>query len=117
MEVGTKIRTLRTQKGYTQEAVADMLGIQQSTYSNLENNKGKLDLNLIEKVATIFEVDIFDLFKEEGFTFYNHKNKGGNYGFVINQLSEKLIEQYELRIQEKDKEINELKNIINDLKK
>ena len=48
-ELGKKLRTLRAEKGYTQEKIADMLGIPQATYSNLENNKGKVDLKLLEK--------------------------------------------------------------------
>lgn len=109
MEIGKKLRTLRAEKGLTQEKIADLLKIPQATYSNLENNKGKLDLKLIEKVANVLEVDVIDLLREDGLTFYNQKNKGGNNGLIINQLSEKLIEQYEQRIAEQKQEILELK--------
>ena len=108
MEIGKKLRILRAEKGFTQEKIADLLKIPQATYSNLENNKGKLDLRLIEKVANVLEVDIFELLKEDGLTFYNQKNKGGNNGLIINQLSEKLIEQYEERIKELKETINSL---------
>ena len=57
VELGKKLRTLRAEKGFTQEKIADMLGIPQATYSNLENNKGKVDLKLLEKVASIYEID------------------------------------------------------------
>lgn len=100
MEIGKKLRTLRAEKGYTQEKIADLLNIPQASYSNLENNKGKLDLKLVEKIATIYEIDVLDLLKDEGFNFYNTKNKGGNNGLIINHLNEKLIEQYEQRIAE-----------------
>lgn len=109
MEIGKKLRTLRAEKGFTQEKMADLLKIPQATYSNLENNKGKLDLKLIEKIASIYEIDVIDILKEDGLTFYNQKNKGGNNGLVINQLSEKLIEQYEIRLREKDEIIAELR--------
>ena len=47
----------------------------------------------------------------------NQKNKkGDNNGLVINQLSEKLIDQYEKRINEKDDIIKELKDTIAELK-
>lgn len=116
MEIGKKLITLRAEKGLTQEKIADLLKIPQASYSNLENNKGKLDLNLIKKIAAIYEIDVLDILKEDGLTFYNQKNKGGNNGLVINQLSEKLMEQYETRIVEKDEIIKELKQTIIELK-
>ena len=90
-ELGKKLRTLRAEKGYTQEKIADILGIPQATYSNLENNKGKVDLKLLEKVASVYEIDMVELLKNESLVF-NQKNSGGKNGVIINQLSEKLIE-------------------------
>lgn len=100
IEIGKKLRTYRAEKGYTQEKIADMLGIPQATYSNLENNKGKVDLKLLEKVANVFEIDVVDLLKSDSLVFYNQDNSGGQNGLIVNQLSEKIIEQYECRISE-----------------
>lgn len=117
MEIGKKLRTLRAEKGYTQEKLADLLKMPQAAYSNLENNKGKLDLNLIEKIAAIYEMDILDILKEESLSITNKKNKGGNNAFlIVNQLSDKLIEQYEACIVEKDEIIKELKQTIQKMK-
>ena len=109
-ELGKKLRTLRAEKGYTQEKIADMLGIPQATYSNLENNKGKVDLKLLEKVASVYEIDMVELLKNESLIFYNQENSGGQNGLIINQLSEKLIEQYESRILELKETISFLQN-------
>ena len=98
MEIGKKLRTLRAEKGFTQEKIADLLKIPQATYSNLENNKGKLDLNIIEKIATIYEIDMLDILSDDKLVFNQKNKKGDNNGLVINQLSDKLIEQYEERI-------------------
>jgi|LauGreDrversion4_2_1035121.scaffolds.fasta_scaffold1181667_2 transcriptional regulator with XRE-family HTH domain len=111
VELGKKLRTLRAEKGYTQEKIADMLGIPQATYSNLENNKGKVDLKLLEKIANVYEIDITDLLKNESLVF-NQKNSGGQNGVIINQLSEKIIEQYESRISELKETIEFLKSQI-----
>lgn len=108
-ELGKKLRTLRAEKGYTQEKIADLLGIPQATYSNLENNKGKVDLKLLEKVASVYEIDMVELLKNESLVF-NQKNSGGQNGVIINQLSEKLIEQYESRISELKETILFLQN-------
>ena len=39
MKIGNKLRVFRTEKGYTQEKIADLLQISQASYSNLENNR------------------------------------------------------------------------------
>lgn len=116
MKIGNRLRSLRAEKGFTQETLADLLNIPQATYSNLENDKGKIDLNLLEKLSNIYEMDLLDLLNKESFNFYNEKNKGGNNGLVINMLSEKIIEQYDFRLKEKDIFIAHLQSIIRDLK-
>jgi hypothetical protein len=61
-------------------------------------------------------MSITDLLKDDSYTFINTKNKGDNIGnVVINHLSEKLIEQYELRITEKDGVIKDQKQTIKNL--
>lgn len=116
MEIGKKLRTLRAERGITQEKIADLLTIPQASYSNLENNKGKIDLKIIQKVAEIYEMEVIDLLKEEGFSFHQKNKKGDNNGLVITQLSDKLIEQYEIRLKEKDEIIADLKQLIKELK-
>lgn len=116
MEIGKKLRTLRAERGFTQEKIADLLTIPQASYSNLENNKGKIDLKIIQKVAEIYEMEVIDLLKEEGFPFHQKNKKGDNNGLVINQLSDKLIVQYEIRLKEKDEIIADLKQLIKELK-
>ena len=44
-------------------------------------------------------------------SFYQN-NSGVNNGFVVNNLSEKLIEQYELRIKKLEEENKYLKNLL-----
>ena len=58
-----------------------------------------------------FDIAPEDLLKQENVTI-NQNQQGGhsNNAYVINQLSEKLIEQYEARLLEKDTIITELRN-------
>jgi transcriptional regulator with XRE-family HTH domain len=58
MKIGNKLRVFRTEKGYTQEKIADLLQISQASYSNLENNIGKVDLKTIQKISEIYEIDL-----------------------------------------------------------
>ena len=78
----------------------------------------------IDKLSNIFEVSLIELLNELISTdglISNPKIKGDymqNYnGYVINQLSEKLIDQYEARIAEKDTVIKELRGQVNEFKK
>ena len=109
MEIGNKLRVLRTEKGFTQEKIADLLQIPQASYSNLENNKGKINLKTIQKIAEIYGIQVVEILKAEKESPTNQNPKRGNNGVIINQLSEKLIEQYEIRLKEKDEIISELR--------
>jgi hypothetical protein len=61
-------------------------------------------------------VALSEFFAEDNYTFYNHDNKGGNNGCVINQLSEQLVEQIEKRLDDKDAIIAMQKETIETLK-
>ncbi len=114
MKIGTKLKTLRTAKGFEPVDVAEKLGISKSTYGRYERNETVPDGTMLEKIAEVYEIDLVELFNDESYTFYNHKNKGDNIGnVVINNLSEKLNEQYEARINDLKEQNNELKERLN----
>ena len=56
-----RIRSFREAKGYTQEYMAEMLNICQSTYANLESGKSSLDIDRLLEIAEILEVDFQQL--------------------------------------------------------
>jgi transcriptional regulator with XRE-family HTH domain len=107
MEIGKKLRSLRIEKGYETVMMAEKLGVSETTYRRYERNESAPDLNMLEKMAIALDKNIFDLLPET-INYSNKKQKGGvafAYNSTINQLSDKLIEQYELRIKEKDEMI------------
>jgi len=107
--VGKKIRTLRKQKGLSQEQVADHLHISQSTYARIENGESHSWSSYIEPISKLFEIQPEELVKTENI-IVNQNQQGGNGAFIINQqLSEKLIEQYEQRLKDKDEIITLLR--------
>jgi len=98
--------------------MAEKLGISEPTYRRYEADKSFPDLIMIDKIAKILEKNFIDLLPSECFVQNNSEQKGGvvvNLG-TINNLSEKLIDQYEKRINEKDDIIKELKETIAALK-
>lgn len=56
-----KIRQLRNKKNFSQEFVADKIGISQSNYAKLENGKVKLNLEILQKIAAVLEMNLSDL--------------------------------------------------------
>ena len=112
MSLGEKLKQARLTKNFSQEYMAEVLQISQKTYSNFENNKTKPDFSQIEEISKILETSILEFLTDNSFQFNTHNNEGGNNGFVINNVSEKLIEQYELRIKKLEEESKYLKNLL-----
>lgn len=114
MSIGSNIKTKRTQKGLSQEVLAEKLHVSQATLSNIEADKSVPDVILLQQIAEILDTNINELL--DGKTIYvnnNNQNGGVGYAEVVNQLSEKLIELYEKQLAEKDELIKDLKEKIN----
>ena len=61
--IGTKLQSLRKAQGYSQQYVADHLGIKRRTLSNYEINRRLPSLTDLKRVAAFYGVglDYFDL--------------------------------------------------------
>ena len=55
----------------------------------------------MEPLCDLFDASLTELLNTDTLVF-NQNVKGNNNGYTVNQLSEKLIDQYEARIAEKD---------------
>ena len=109
MTIGAKLKKLREQKRYSQQDIADMIGVSQRTYSNIESDKSDISIDKLAELSKILEFDLIDFLQEQGFVI-NQTNtdfKDNSNALVINNISEKLIQQYEAQIQQ-FKEINRL---------
>ena len=53
-----RLKLARKAAGLTQQQVADLIGINQNTYSYWENGKTKIDAESLNKLASIFNVSI-----------------------------------------------------------
>ena len=114
MQVGTKLKIFRESKKLTQQEIADYLDISQKTYSNMESDKTTPSLTHIVKLSKLLEFNILDILKQEGITFNqnNSELKDNSGSYIVNNFSEKLIEQYEARLLEKEKVIQLLEEKI-----
>ena len=57
----TKIREIRKKKGYKQAAIAEELGISQSTYAKIEKGQHKLSLETFLSISQILSVTPTDI--------------------------------------------------------
>jgi len=63
--VGKNIRTLRHQRGWSQEEVANRLGISIPAFSKIETGVTDVNLSRLEQIAGIFEVNVINLLSLE----------------------------------------------------
>lgn len=59
---GKKLKELRNIEGWTQEEVAKKLGVSKQTYSHYENEKRTPGLEMIQKLADVYQVDMGKIF-------------------------------------------------------
>lgn len=57
-QLGKKIKTVRCNRGLTQENLAELVGCNTSHISNIENNYTKLSLNVLLAIANALNVSI-----------------------------------------------------------
>lgn len=102
MNLGESIRKHRIEKNKKQQEIYEAIGVNQSTYSKIENNKYKMDIETLKNIANVLEVCITKLLGEEKIDI-NHVNNNqsqGSSGLVVtNTYSEKLIASLENQIE------------------
>jgi transcriptional regulator with XRE-family HTH domain len=62
---GQKLRLLREFRNYSQEYIAEKLGITQHAYSRLENNQTKLTAERLERLAAILNIPPLELLSDK----------------------------------------------------
>lgn len=59
-----RIRALRTRSGYTQEEIAEKLGISQAAYSRFEKGEVEISIMKLIALAEIYGVAVSDIVKD-----------------------------------------------------
>ena len=120
-QIVTKIRKLRKEKGFSQPQMAEKLNIDQSAYARLEQGETNSWAKYLENLLHIFEITPEKFFEgmETNVVINNHNectysgNSNVEHQHSPNQeLYDKLMEQYEKRLQDKDEQIALLKNLL-----
>jgi transcriptional regulator with XRE-family HTH domain len=98
--VGSNIRTIRTRKGLTQEALALESGLSQGYINQLENGRRLYTQKSLEIIAEALSTPIVNFFKEE----YSPKNQERDHAdkknhkkellSLLNGMPDHIIEHY-----------------------
>ena len=113
MQLNEKVQFYRMQRAYSQEYISELLGLEQSQYSRRETGQVQFRAQEIARLSEVLGVDISELFNDSTVVFTSNNQSGGNFGQYV-ALPEKLIEQYEARLREKDELIAILRAQLNE---
>lgn len=98
LKIGQRLRKLRTDKGYKQEYLAEVLAISQKTYSNMENDKSSISIDALMKIADEYNIDLLELLSGKKIILQHTIDNGPNPGMAINNHSEELLNQLKARV-------------------
>lgn len=81
--VRNNIKYYRITKGFTQEKISELLGINEKSYSNLETGRYNISLDRLDEISKILELEPYILLKERHtedevpsrLDFYKKQNK------------------------------------------
>lgn len=62
--VATNLKLLREASGFTQDKLAEYLGIGRSAYSNYESGDREAPLGVVEKLADLYGCDSYSFYEE-----------------------------------------------------
>lgn len=112
-EIGTRIKNIREERNYSQDYLAQKLGITQKAYSKIETNQTRLSVEHLLKIAEVLETSINKILDIDAGTVYNNYCTHNGEGIVINKTtSEKILELYDKLLKSKEDEITALKALL-----
>jgi transcriptional regulator with XRE-family HTH domain len=112
----TKLKETRENKGLSQKQIAEKLFMDVSNYNRREKGQAKISSNEWEKLASILEVPIEEIFESEETTFIICRdqsvgiNQGTNNVYTIPEF---LLDSQRKYIQKLEEEIQYLKEKLN----
>ncbi len=111
--VSENIRLLRESKGFSQEYIANKMGVSQQAYSNMEKKPETMTLARIRDLAKVLDVNMMVLLNEESVLIQqNFNQQGGNAAthLEVHQQMDQTLKVYEDLIQVLKDEINFLRS-------
>lgn len=113
---GSKIRSIRILRGFSQEFMAQKLGIDQANYSRIETGSTKLTVEILSNLAKILDVSVADITNPDPLVIQNIASNYGAQGRIENFYADQR-ELFEKQLADKDKEIERLSKQVDRLLK
>jgi len=108
--IKNKIRNIRELKNYTQEYMAERLGVTQAGYSKIEKGKTSLSYEKLVEIGRILDVRVEDIISFDYDRYFNNFNKitGNNNGSILINADNTSVlrELYEDKIRLLEKLLN-----------
>lgn len=107
-----KIKQLRELKNFTQEYMAQQLGLSTRAYSKIESGETQLTINRLNEISEILGIDPMEALGFDHQNIFNNCTQEGNIGINHINIPDKLIDQYEKRIQQLESEVLFLRALV-----
>lgn len=104
-----KIKQIRELKNFTQEYVAQQLGLSTRAYSKIETGETQLTINRLNEISAILEVQPMEVLGFDDKKVFNFYNSNDINNVKNMNMPEKLIQQYEETIQSLKEQISVMK--------
>ncbi|WP_269237025.1 helix-turn-helix transcriptional regulator [Flavobacterium flavigenum] len=105
-----KIKNIRELKNYTQEYMAEKLGVTQAGYSKIEKGKTSLSYEKLVEIGKILDVSVEDIISFDYDRYFNSFNRitGNNNGSILinTENTSTIKELYEDKIRLLEKLLN-----------
>ena len=96
MDVGTNIKQIRELKNFSQEYMAQELGVSQASYARIENGSIIPKVDRLQRIADVLEVDLSTLLNTTN-VFHINFNATAHQSGYINSQSNNVIDIDTLR--------------------
>lgn len=115
----TKLRVLRIGRNWSQDEIAEKIGISQAAYAKLESGRTRLTINRAQQLADVYEIEPEYFFSTEKAVHHNVGEASNSNSGYINTYTNTIIpkETFDKLIDEKAEIIRLLKSEIAESKK
>lgn len=115
MESSEKIKIMREMNQWTQEEVAEKLGMSTTGYAKIERGQTNVSVEKLKQIAQIFNVNVAQLLDDnERFVLFTNVDNYSNYSNYFGANEKLAIENEKLKelLSAKENEIEALKKVI-----
>ena len=114
MESSEKIKIMREMNQWTQEEVAEELGMSTTGYAKIERGQTNVSVEKLKQIAQVFNLNVAQLLDDERFVMCSIGDNNSNYNNYFGTNEKLSLENEKLKqlLSAKESEIEALKKVI-----